>query len=84
MTRRHMTCQELIDLVTDYLEGDLPQPERARFEDHVAGCDGCRLAVEQFRLTVRTIGRVDEDEVPAPLREALLSAFRAWRPAPGS
>lgn len=84
MTDRDPTCQELIDLVTDYLEGHLPQPERARFDDHIAGCEGCRRAVEQFRLTVSTVSHVSEDDVPADLRDALSEVFRAWRSAPGS
>lgn len=84
MMEPELDCQSLIDLVSDYLEGTLPAPERDRFEEHVAGCAGCGRALEQFRLTVRTVGHVSEDEIPVPLRDALVDAFRAWKPSDGA
>lgn len=52
-----MTCQELVELVTDYLEGALTEAERERFEAHLSGCPGCEHHVEQMRVTLRLVGR---------------------------
>ncbi|HMC79853.1 MAG TPA: hypothetical protein VKO35_04815, partial [Acidimicrobiia bacterium] len=51
---------------------------RARFEQHLAGCGGCTAYLEQFRTTVAVVGRLDIDDVPAPVMGELLSAFRHW------
>jgi anti-sigma factor RsiW len=73
-----MTCRELVELVTDYIEGALPEGARARFDAHLAACSGCRAYLEQMRRTIVLAGRLDEDGIaPAP-REALLAAFRDW------
>lgn len=74
-----LSCQELVELVTDYLEARLPAPARARFEAHLAECDGCGAYVEQLRQTVRLAGRARVEDVPAPARAALLQAFRGWK-----
>jgi anti-sigma factor RsiW len=77
--RRAITCQELVELVTDYFEGALPAGERARFERHLDGCPHCTTYVEQMRITVRTLGRLPEESIPPHAREALLEAFRDWK-----
>jgi len=77
--REELTCRELVELVTDYLEGSLPTEERARFEGHLAGCEGCRSYLEQMRLTIRAMGRLTEESIPDGAREELLRAFRAWK-----
>jgi len=74
-----LTCRELVELVTDYLEGVLPQLERARFEDHLAGCGPCTKYLAQMRRTLTLVGRLTEGSVSAEAREALLGAFRDWR-----
>ena len=76
-----LTCRELVELVTDYLEGALPPAERRRFEEHLLSCAVCPRYVEQLRGTVRLLGRLREDDVPEPARLALLDAFRTWRSA---
>lgn len=76
-----MTCRELVELVTDYLDGALPSRERERVEAHLAKCRGCSEYVEQMRQTIRLTGRLREDDVPREAREALLTAFRGWRAA---
>ena len=73
-----MNCNELVELVTEYLEGALPEGRRARFEEHLAGCDGCTAYMEQFRTTIRLTGMLTEEQVPADARETLLGAFRGW------
>jgi anti-sigma factor RsiW len=74
-----LTCRELVELVTDYLEGRLPAEARARFEDHLATCDGCQTYVDQMRLTLRALGRLPEQQLSGHAREAMLGAFRDWR-----
>jgi anti-sigma factor RsiW len=75
----HISCQELVELVTDYLDGALPTGETALFEQHLNFCEGCVWYVEQMRGTVRATGRVAGDDIPAHDRDRLLAAFRGWR-----
>jgi predicted anti-sigma-YlaC factor YlaD len=81
MTSDDLSCRELVELVTDYLEGALPSVEQARFEAHLAGCFKCGDYLEQMRRTIRTLGRLTEDAVAPPAREQLLQAFRGWKRA---
>ena len=72
---RGLTCRELVELVTDYLEGALPAGERERFEAHLAACEGCDAYVEQVRRTIELTGRTRELD-QQPEIHALLRAFR--------
>lgn len=74
-----LSCQELVELVTDYLEGALSGEERARFEEHVGGCDGCVQYVEQMRQTIELTGRLSPGELSPEAERGLLEAFRGWR-----
>jgi predicted anti-sigma-YlaC factor YlaD len=74
-----MTCQEVVELVTDYLEGALPSEERARFDVHIARCAGCRAYIEQLHVTLRLTGTLTEAALSPRTRDELLGAFRAWR-----
>lgn len=76
-----ITCQQFVELVTDYVEDQLDQHTRLRFETHVAGCPGCVRYVDQMRETQRAIGRVRLEPISAPARAQLMAAFRAWRSA---
>jgi predicted anti-sigma-YlaC factor YlaD len=78
-----LTCQELVELVTDYLDGALPPEARARFDEHLGECPGCRDYLEQMRVTVRLSGRLAEERVAPAAREALLAAFRGWKRGAG-
>jgi anti-sigma factor RsiW len=73
-----LACRELVELVTDYLEGRLSPRQRRRFERHLAGCDGCTGYVEQLRVTIRVTGTLREDDLDPRLRDKLLAAFRDW------
>lgn len=75
---RRLTCRELAELVTDYLEDALPARERARFERHLAGCAGCQAYLKQMRETIRVLGHLGEDALDPAARDALLEAFRDW------
>jgi len=77
----HVTCQEVVELVTDYVERALPADETALVEQHLNFCDGCDWYVDQIRTTIKTVGRVREEDVPGETRERLLQAFREWRRA---
>jgi anti-sigma factor RsiW len=74
-----LTCQELVELVTDYLEGALPPHERARFEEHLGACPGCVTYVEQFRETIRLTGTLREADLAPAARDTLLEQFRNWQ-----
>jgi anti-sigma factor RsiW len=74
-----MSCKELVELVTDYLEDALSSEERRRFEGHLAICPGCVTYVEQIRATVLTVGRLSEESIPPATRDELLDAFRDWK-----
>jgi anti-sigma factor RsiW len=73
-----LACKELVELVTDYLEGRLTPEDRRRFDEHLAACDGCTRYVEQFRTTIRLVGRLREQDLEPHVRDALLDAFRDW------
>ena len=74
-----IVCRELVELVTPYLEDELPPNERALVDQHLASCDGCTAYVQQMRLTIKAIGHVSEDAITSQTREDVLAIFRAWR-----
>jgi anti-sigma factor RsiW len=74
-----MICQELVELVTDYLEGRLPDATRQELEEHLAACDGCTAYIEQMRLTLVALGRIPEETISPEARDALTAAFRDLR-----
>ena len=74
-----LTCAELVELVTDYLEGRLPERVRRRFDEHLTGCDGCTAYVRQMRATIDVTGHVPAPELTPALEDRLLDAFRGWR-----
>jgi anti-sigma factor RsiW len=74
-----MTCKELVELVTDYLEGRLPDATREQLEAHLAACDGCTAYIDQMRVTLRALGRIPEETLPVQARQELIAAFRELR-----
>jgi len=76
-----MSCKELVELVTDYLEGVLPPGDRVRFEDHLKECPGCETYLSQMRSLISTLGKLTEDSIPAAAKEALQHTFRNWKRA---
>jgi predicted anti-sigma-YlaC factor YlaD len=74
----HMTCQEVVELVTAYLEHALTEDEATLFEQHINFCDGCERYLHQMRTTIATVSRVEE-EVPPEALAALTAAFRGWK-----
>jgi anti-sigma factor RsiW len=71
-----ITCQQVTELVNDYVEGVLGAHETALFERHLSFCDGCDWYVDQMRTTIAAVGRIGESDVPPSVRDRLLAAFR--------
>lgn len=74
-----MSCRELVDLVTEYIEDALPPAARARFERHLDGCGGCRNHLEQMETTIRIVGRLECADLSAEAEASLLAAFHTWK-----
>ena len=74
-----LTCQELVELVTEYLENSLEPDARARFELHLDVCPACVDYLDQMRQTIRATGQLHEESLDTAVRDALLEAFRTWR-----
>jgi len=74
-----LTCQQLVELVTDYLDGALPDRELERFEEHLLYCGPCATHVEQMRETIRIAGGVHAHDLDPTVADDLLAAFRSWR-----
>ena len=79
MSTDGLTCKEVVEIVSDYLEGALSPEDRARFDQHLAACDGCTHYVEQMRETIRLTGMLTEEQVPVDQRQRLRQAFRDWK-----
>jgi anti-sigma factor RsiW len=76
---QELACKELVEIITDYIEGALPEAERRRFEQHLEACRGCRNYVQQMRLTIRTLGRLGPERLSSAEQERLLTTFRNWK-----
>ena len=74
-----LACAQLVELVTDYLEGALSAEDRRRFEEHLSSCDGCTMYVEQLGQTLELLGRITPDDLSAQAEHDLLAAFRDWK-----
>ena len=79
MSVPELTCKELVEVVTNYLEGRMPAEQRLLFEEHVAFCDWCQTYVDQMRATVRLTGTLSEEDIGPEAREGLLRVFRDWK-----
>ena len=73
-----LTCVELVELVTDYLEDGLSEAERRRFEDHVRDCEACANYLDQIQETIAVVGRIEPDDLSEGAKAELLAAFRGW------
>jgi predicted anti-sigma-YlaC factor YlaD len=73
-----LSCAELVELVTDYLEDSLSDGDRVRFEEHLTICDGCSNYVDQMRTTIALTGRLRVDDLSPEVTEELVGAFRGW------
>lgn len=71
-------CQELVELVTDYLEQALEPAELRRFEDHIAGCGNCTRYLAQLRAAIDLTGTITTDDLTPEAERELLDVFRNW------
>ena len=74
-----ISCREVVELLSDYLDGALPEPERVRVDEHLAGCDGCTLVLDELRETIRLTGMLTVERLNDTQRATLLDAFRDWK-----
>ena len=79
MRRTPLSCQELVELVTDYVEGALSRRNRKRFDVHISTCEHCTLYLEQLRQTIVLTGTLREAGVRPEARDALLAQFAQWK-----
>jgi anti-sigma factor RsiW len=73
-----LSCRELVELVSDYLEDALPAADRSRFEAHIAGCEHCATYVRQMRETLHLLGELTDDAISPQAEADLRLAFRDW------
>jgi anti-sigma factor RsiW len=78
MSAPSQDCQDVVELVTDYLEGALDPDTRSRVREHLAGCEGCEIYVEQMRRTAAALGAAGPPPLEASMRDRLLAAFQDW------
>jgi anti-sigma factor RsiW len=78
---RDLTCAEIVELVTEYLEGTLSELDQARFEEHIALCPMCQVHLEQLRVTIRELGRLGEQDIDPEILAELRERFRDWNAA---
>ena len=79
MSSEEMNCRELVELVTAYLDGTLPLPERVRFDAHLSACPSCQTWLDQMRQTIQLLGELREETLVPDARDELLSLFRDWK-----
>src|SRR5262249_4359434 len=79
VTQPELTCKELTELITDYLEERLSQIDRIRFQEHLSACTGCVAYVDQMRVTIQAIGSKPSLQIPSSMEKSLLEAFRRWK-----
>ena len=77
--RSPLVCRQVVELVTDYLEGTMAPRERARFESHIADCPNCRRYLAQMRTTLAVLGRIEPEAVDPKAMAELVELFRGWQ-----
>jgi predicted anti-sigma-YlaC factor YlaD len=79
MSEPELTCQEVVELVNDYLSATMAAADRVRFAEHLAECPACTSYLEQMKTTIELTGQVREDELSDDVKRDLLEAFRRWK-----
>ena len=78
-TLRPMTCKEMVELITEHLEGKLSREDHERFEEHLGDCDGCEIYLAQMKETIQVLGKLEETDVEPKAMDKFLTAFRNWK-----
>ena len=81
MSGNELSCQEFVEIVTEYLEGGLSADDHARFEEHLEDCEGCVNYLDQIRTTISLSRRITPDDICDETKSQLLGAFRDWKRA---
>jgi anti-sigma factor RsiW len=76
-----MTCEHLVELVTDYLEGALSEADRARFDEHIAECPMCQVHLERMRRLIRELGALHERDIDPAVLAEMQRRFARWHAA---
>ena len=79
ITPDKLTCREVVELVTDYLEASLPPEKQAQFVDHVSNCPGCTAYVTQVQQTISMLHKLAAEPVFPETKEELLAIFQEWK-----
>jgi hypothetical protein len=74
-----LTCAEVVEIVTEYLEGGLTVADRDRFEEHLAFCGSCLTYLDQMRETISGLGELPQEKLSPHLQAELIAAFRDWK-----
>jgi predicted anti-sigma-YlaC factor YlaD len=74
-----MPCREIVEVITQYLEGGLLPEDRVRFEEHLEACSACRLYLDQMEEVIRTLGRIEVEQLAPEVQDELVAAFSGWR-----
>ena len=77
--RKELVCQQMVELITDYLEGALTRSQRKRFEAHLAGCEHCTEYMRQMRVTIQLTGQLLAEDLTPAMRDQFTEIFRRWR-----
>ena len=77
--RRPLACREVVELVTDYLEGALSHADRRRFEAHLAGCSHCNEYLRQMRTVISVSGQLTPEDLSPDMQSEFVRIFRTWR-----
>ncbi len=78
-TTKRLVCKEVVELVTDYLEGALLPEKRVQLEEHLTGCPGCTNYLEQVRLTIGMLRGLTQEPIFPETKEEMLQVFRQWK-----
>jgi anti-sigma factor RsiW len=82
LRRNELACRQMVELITDYLEGALPRSQRRRFDAHLAGCEHCSEYLVQMRATIRLTGRLRVEDLTPEMRADFTELYRRWRSEP--
>jgi anti-sigma factor RsiW len=77
--RRDLVCRDAVALITAYLDDALSSRDRARFDRHLAACDGCDEYLRQIRVTIAAVGRVEPEDLAPEAREAIVDLLLSYR-----
>jgi predicted anti-sigma-YlaC factor YlaD len=79
VNQSELNCQEVVELVTDYLEQALLPETQAQFEQHIEECPGCNTYLEQVQKTIMMLRKLTEQQAFPETKQELLEKFRYWK-----